>query len=104
MKKLWKDSYIDGHNKALQHKIHTTGQIARDWNRRAALWKDLAQNPPKPTCDVSTLQTREQCTAAMSLFLYDLDKDARLDVWMRSFTADVFATFFFHSRNVVDLE
>jgi hypothetical protein len=103
IKTLWRDSYLSGHNKAVQRMTQTTGLISRDWQRRSALWKELAQNPPKATCDVNTLQTREQCNAAMTLYLYDLGKDARLDVWTSMFTADIFATFFFQSRHVVDL-
>jgi hypothetical protein len=102
-KKLWTDSYMRGYHIAVGHIAHTTGLVARDWQRRAALWNHLAKSPPQAACDLSTLQTREQCKAAKTIPLYMLDTDARLEVWMRLFTADIFATFFFHSRNVVDL-
>jgi hypothetical protein len=101
---MWTQTYTEKLNESTALSRNATApKVKRSEQRRAAGYRALLVRVPQPQIAAAVMQTAEQARSAKATPLYHLMKDQRYMIWMRAFDADVFATSFEMSREVVDL-
>ncbi|KAH7068810.1 hypothetical protein BKA63DRAFT_569682 [Paraphoma chrysanthemicola] len=101
---LWRGRYEEAFRvaKIATEELSISAAQRRLLNREMALYRNLSQNPPQPQVSTQNLNSAAQARAAKHVTLNNLPHQQRTAHWVALLDKDVLASFFGHSREVVD--
>ncbi|KAH3951190.1 hypothetical protein HBH53_065120 [Parastagonospora nodorum] len=100
---LWRNTYSEAFEMAVERVIMTNGQERIRWERAREMYRGIKDAPPAADVDINILRSRAQCDGAKVVPFYYRPKDQRLAVFRSFCTKDILASHLEASRSVVDI-